>query len=152
MKAHSAGLCQCSSRTAPALSRMLTMARSFEAGTSRRVGWRDQPPSRIFTWLSAKDHRKVGSVPLSVVGGRSLSRLWACRAGFVGPMIAAPSLPRIGSGGLSPGFRRRGLGPPGPGEDCGRGGRRRPGQEVSALDLRHALPSFCVEFRWAVNP
>src|SRR5215831_13814593 len=102
MKAHSAGLFQCSSRTPPALSRMLTMARSLEAGISRLVVCRDQPPSRILTWLSAKDHLEVGSVPLSVGGGRSLSGLWACRAGLVGPRIAAPSLPRTGSGGLSP--------------------------------------------------
>ena len=102
MKAHSAGLCQCSSRTPPALSRMLTRARSVEEGISRIVVCRDQPPSLILMWLSAKDHLKVGSVPLSVAGGLSLSGLWASRAGFLGPRSVAPSLPRIGSGGLSP--------------------------------------------------
>ena len=53
MKDHSAALCQCSSRTPPALSRMLTPARSTAAGSSRVVTSRDQPPSLIFTCVSA---------------------------------------------------------------------------------------------------
>ncbi len=81
---------------------MLTRARSVEEGISRIVVCRDQPPSLILMWLSAKDHLKVGSVPLSVTGGLSLSGLWASRAGFLGPRGTAPSMPRIGSGGLSP--------------------------------------------------
>jgi hypothetical protein len=48
-----------------------------------------------------KDHRKVGSVPLSVAGGLSLSGAWASREGFDGPMIGAPAVPRTGRGGLS---------------------------------------------------
>ena len=99
MKAHSAGLCQCSSRTPPALSRMLTMARSVEEGISRIVVCRDQPPSLILMWLSANDHLKVGSVPLSVAGGLILSGLCASREGFDGPMIGAPFSPRTGCGG-----------------------------------------------------
>ena len=75
MNAHSAGLCQCSSRTPPALSRMLTRARSVDEGISRIVVCRDQPPSLILMWLSAKDHLRVGNVPLSVTGGLSLSGL-----------------------------------------------------------------------------
>src|SRR5882757_7915650 len=101
MKAHSAGLCQCSSRTPPALSRILTRARSVDEGISRIVVCLDQPPSLILTWLSVKDHREVGSVPLSVTGGRTLSGLWASRAGFLGPRIGAPLSPRTGWGGSS---------------------------------------------------
>ena len=81
MKAHSAGLCQCSSRTPPALSRMLTIAMSVEDGISRIVVCRDQPPSLILTWLSVKDHLKVGSVPLSVAGGMILSGLCTLATG-----------------------------------------------------------------------
>ena len=52
-------------------------------------------------WLSVNDHRKVGSVPLSVAGGLIRSGLWAWREGFDGPMIGAPLLPRTGCGGWS---------------------------------------------------
>jgi hypothetical protein len=47
-------------------------------------------------WQSTKDHFRLGNVPWSVTGGASLLGLWASRARFVGPMIGAPSLPRIG--------------------------------------------------------
>jgi len=95
-KPHSAGLFQCSSRIAPALSRMLTQASCVATGISRTVVCRAQPPGSSLLWLSANDHLRFGIVPWSVFGGTSLSLLWASRAGFVGPMIGAPSLPRIG--------------------------------------------------------
>ena len=44
MIAHSPAACQCSSRTPPAVSRMLTPAIALETGSSRTVTSRDQPP------------------------------------------------------------------------------------------------------------
>src|SRR5579862_3040558 len=43
MKAHSAAVCQCSSRTPPAVRRMSTPAMLLETGSSRTVTSRDQP-------------------------------------------------------------------------------------------------------------
>src|SRR5436190_1623753 len=42
---------------------MLTPAISVETGNSRVVVCRPQPPGAIWLWLSAKGHRRFGSVP-----------------------------------------------------------------------------------------
>src|SRR5207248_9185831 len=45
MMAHSPAVCQCSSRTPPAVSLMFTPASVLETGNSRTVTSRDHPPS-----------------------------------------------------------------------------------------------------------
>ena len=65
-------MCQCISRTALALSRMFTPAIALDAGSSRIVVWRAQPPSSRRMWLSANDHFRFGIVPWSVAGGATV--------------------------------------------------------------------------------
>src|SRR4051812_19930073 len=79
---------------------MLTPASSGAVGNSRIVVCRPQPPGDRCMWLSAKDHLRFPSVPWSVVGDRMTSPFSASRDGFLGPIIDAPALPRIGSGTL----------------------------------------------------
>ncbi len=62
-EAHSACLCQCSSRTPPGVRRMLTPAIVVEIANSRCMTSRDQPPSRIFMCASANENRRFGSEP-----------------------------------------------------------------------------------------
>src|SRR5258706_16251628 len=69
MMAHSPAVCQCSSRTPPAVRRMLTPAIDLETGNSRTVTSRDHPPS--YTRLLAREngYLKVGTKLLESVGG-----------------------------------------------------------------------------------
>src|ERR1700756_3938855 len=50
----SPAVCQCNSRTPPAVSLMLTPAKAFETGSSRTVTSRDHPPS--YTRLLANEN------------------------------------------------------------------------------------------------
>src|SRR5271170_8427695 len=85
MKAHSAAVCQCSSRTPPAVRRMSTPARVLETASSRCVTSRDQPPSCIRLCANEQGHLKVCTPPASVIGGLFESGLAASIAGLVGP-------------------------------------------------------------------
>src|SRR4029077_16365992 len=85
MYAHSAAVCQCSSRTPPAVSRMSTPAMVVETASSRTVTSRDHPPSCSRLWAKEKGYLKVCTPPASVGGGAPESRFDASRPGFVGP-------------------------------------------------------------------
>src|SRR5580704_5905680 len=69
MYAHSAAVCQCSSRTPPAVRRMSTPASDLETASSRTVTSRDHPPS--WNRLCAKEngYLKVCTPPASVGKG-----------------------------------------------------------------------------------
>jgi len=77
---------------------MLTPAISVEIGSSRTVVSRAQPPGSIRMWLSANDQRRLGRAPWSVLGGLVRLGFSAWRPSLRGPMMSAPSGPRIGSG------------------------------------------------------
>ena len=79
----------------PAFRRMFTPAMFFDTPSSRSVTWRVQPPLSCRTCASAKENRRLGSVPWSVEGGFSMSGLACSRARLRGP----GSLPPV------PGFR-----------------------------------------------
>ena len=100
MNDHSASLCQCSSRTPPAVRRMLTPAIVLAIGNSRCVTSLDQPPGRIFMCVSANEKRRFGIEPWSVAGGVRKSGFSASRSGSRGPRMVAPLLPSMGLGGL----------------------------------------------------
>src|SRR5271154_7437244 len=85
MKAHSAAVCQCSSRTPPLVRRISTPARVFETASSRWVTSRDQPPSCRRLWAKAKGYLKVCTPPASVDGGLKESGFWASRTELTGP-------------------------------------------------------------------
>src|SRR5437899_886000 len=69
MNAHSEKTCQCSSRTPPAVSRMLTPAIVSEIWKSACVTWRAQPPFWIRFGALLKDAQNCGMSPTSVGGG-----------------------------------------------------------------------------------
>src|ERR1700733_9293088 len=85
MMAHSAAVCQCSSRMPPAVNRMSTPAIDLEMASSRIVTSRDHPPSCIRLWAIEKGYLKVWTPPASVGGGKKESGFWASSGGLVGP-------------------------------------------------------------------
>src|SRR5580658_2519558 len=85
MNAHSAAVCQCSSRTPPAVSRISTPARLFETASSRAVTSRDHPPSCSRLCANANGYLNVCTPPASVQGGLNESGLAASSTEFLGP-------------------------------------------------------------------
>src|SRR5437660_11692164 len=86
MNAHSPAVCQCSSRTPPAVSLMFTPAMDFETGSSRTVTSRDHPPSYVRLFARENGYLNVGTKLLeSVPGGHAESRFCASRSALVGP-------------------------------------------------------------------
>src|SRR5437667_10544411 len=69
MIAHSPAVCQCSSRTPPAVSLMFTPAMDFETGSSRLVTSRAQPPSYTCLFASEHGYLNVGTRRLQAVVG-----------------------------------------------------------------------------------
>src|SRR4051812_40236928 len=91
MMAHSAAVCQCSSRTPPAVSRMFTPAREVETGSSRTVTSRDQPPSYVRLFASEDGYLKVGTRLFdSVAGGQVDSAFCPSSTGLLGPGSVLP--------------------------------------------------------------
>jgi tetratricopeptide (TPR) repeat protein len=66
VNAHSASLCQCSSRIPPAFRRMFTPASCVATGSSRTVTSRAQPPVRRRLRAAANENLRFGIVPESV--------------------------------------------------------------------------------------
>src|SRR3954469_1807076 len=96
MMAHSPAVCQCSSRTPPAVSLIFTPAIDLETGSSRTVISRDHPPLYVRLLAIENGYLKVGTRLLeSVTGGHWESGFCASSAGFVGPgsltLLSAPS-------------------------------------------------------------
>src|SRR5580692_2076410 len=85
MNAHSDAVCQCNSRTPPAVSRMSTPAIAFDTGNSRTVTSRDHPPSCSRLCENENGYLKVCTPPASVNGGFVESVFAASSPGFVGP-------------------------------------------------------------------
>src|SRR5205085_1953547 len=85
MMAHSAAVCQWSSRMPPAVSLIFTPAIDLETGNSRTVTSRDHPPSNTRRFESENGYLKVGTPPASVSGGTLTSALAASSDLFVGP-------------------------------------------------------------------
>src|ERR1700739_3862957 len=85
MIAHSAAWCQCSSRMATAVSRMLTPEISFEMAKSSTVTWRAQPPFWMRFAALLKEAHVVGMQPTSVAGGDLADGNWLPITGFCGP-------------------------------------------------------------------
>src|SRR5271154_3815263 len=85
MMAHSAAVCQCSSRTPPAVSRMSTPARLFETASSRTVTSRDHPPSCSRLCANANGYLNVCTPPASVETGLNESGFAASSTEFAGP-------------------------------------------------------------------
>ena len=70
--AHSASLCQCSSRTPPVVKLIFTPAIVVETGSSRAVISRDHPPCFKIIEVSENENFKLGTNPASVIGGTSI--------------------------------------------------------------------------------
>src|SRR6266513_5852170 len=86
MMAHSPAVCQCSSRTPPAVSLMFTPARVFETGSSRTVTSRDQPPSYVRLFAKENGYLKFWTRLLeSVSGGHIESGFWPSSTASAGP-------------------------------------------------------------------
>src|SRR6266446_1430096 len=85
MNAHSEKTCQCSSRTPPAVNRMLTPAIVSEIWKSACVTWRAQPPFWIRFGALLKDAQNCGMSPTSVAGGDDAAGNWSAIAGLCGP-------------------------------------------------------------------
>src|SRR3954471_12124080 len=86
MKAHSADVCQCNSRTPPAVSLMFTPAKVLETGSSRTVTSRDHPPSYVRLFANENGYLKFCTRLLeSVRGGHIESGFCASSPGFAGP-------------------------------------------------------------------
>src|SRR5579883_1095385 len=85
--AHSAAVCQWSSRMPPAVRRMSTPASVLETGNSRTVTARDQPPLCRRLWPQANGYLKGGMPPASVGGGKTELGFAASRTVFVGPGV-----------------------------------------------------------------
>ena len=92
MNAHSASLCQCSSRYAPAFSRMFTPARVVATGSSRTVTSLAQPPGSRRLCAAANGNFRFGRLPESVRGAPGFCDPIGT---FSGPSTDAPSSPRI---------------------------------------------------------
>src|SRR5213082_3439349 len=69
MMAHSADVCQCNSRTPPAVSLMFTPASVFDTGSSRTVTSRDQPPSYVRLFAKENGYLKFWTRLLESVSG-----------------------------------------------------------------------------------
>src|SRR5712671_7626895 len=112
MNAHSAKTCQCSSRTPPAVSRMLTPAMVSEIWKSACVTWRAQPPFWIRFGALLKDAQNCGRSPTSVDGGEDAAGNLSASAALCGPGsvtlagFAALTAPCGGSSGLPNGAAR----------------------------------------------
>src|SRR5712671_4056339 len=106
MNAHSAKICQCSSRTPPAVSRMLTPAMVSEIWKSACVTWRAQPPFWMRFGALLNDAQNCGRSPTSVGGGEDAAGNRSASAGLCGPGsvtlagFVAPTAPCGGSSGL----------------------------------------------------
>src|SRR5467141_3536235 len=106
MNAHSAKTCQCSSRTPPAVSRMLTPAMVSEIWKSACVTWRAQPPFWIRFGALLNDAQNCGMSLTSVGGGDDAAGNWSAIAGLCGPGsvrlagVFALTAPCGGSSGL----------------------------------------------------
>src|SRR6266550_2816980 len=106
MNAHSAKTCQCSSRTPPAISRMLTPAMVSEIWKSACVTCRAQPPFWIRFGALLNDAQNCGRSPTSVAGGDDAAGNWSASTGLCGPGsvtlagFAALTAPCGGSSGL----------------------------------------------------
>src|SRR5258706_13945355 len=86
MIAHSPAVCQCSSRTPPAVSLMFTPARVLETGSSRTVTSLDHPPSYVRLFANENGYLKFCTRLLeSVAGGQAESAFCASSGGFPGP-------------------------------------------------------------------
>src|SRR6266436_8314277 len=86
MMAHSPAVCQCNSRTPPAVSLIFTPAMDFETGSSLTVTSRDHPPSYTRLFARENGYLNVGIRLLeSVLGGHVESRFWASSTGLLGP-------------------------------------------------------------------
>src|SRR3954447_15877341 len=86
MKAHSADVCQCNSRTPPAVSLMFTPARVFETGSSRTVTSRDHPPSYVRLFAKENGYLKFCTRLFeSVPGGQMESSFWPSSPELAGP-------------------------------------------------------------------
>src|SRR5206468_6395552 len=86
MRDHSPAVCQCSSRTPPAVSLMFTPARVLETGSSRTVTSRDHPPSYVRLFAKENGYLKFWTRLLeSVPGGHVESGFWASSPGLAGP-------------------------------------------------------------------
>src|ERR1700692_880974 len=85
MKAHSAAVCQCNSRTPPAVRRISTPASDFETASSRTVTSRDHPPSCRRLCAKENGYLNVCTPPASEVSGLLESGLAASIAELVGP-------------------------------------------------------------------
>src|ERR1700756_2903952 len=84
--AHSSAVCQCSSRTPPAVSLMFTPARAFETGSSRTVTSRDHPPWYVRLFAKENGYLNVGTRLLeSVGGGHAVSGFCGSSPLFAGP-------------------------------------------------------------------
>src|SRR5215469_16605750 len=125
--AHSAAVCQCNSRTPPAVSRMFTPARVFATASSRTVTSRDHPPSCKRLWAMEKGYLKVCTPPASVGGGLTESTFSSSSAAFLGtgslrlrsffafgagswlcpPALSAASIPAARAAELAPRNPRR---------------------------------------------
>src|SRR5437879_12874349 len=86
MIAHSAEVCQCSSRTPPGVSLLFTPAVVLETGSSRTVSSRDHPPSYVRLFAKENGYLKFWTRLLeSVLGGQIESGFWPSSAGLAGP-------------------------------------------------------------------
>src|SRR5436309_6001325 len=86
MMAHSADVCQCSSRTPPAVRRMFTPASVLETGSSRTVTSRDHPPSYVRLFANENGYLKFWTRLLeSVAGGHMESGFCPSSGEFDGP-------------------------------------------------------------------
>lgn len=91
MMAHSAALCQCSSRTPPAVNLMSTPASVVEMGSSRTVTSCDHPPSYIRLCAIENGYLNCGIAPASEIGGNIALGLRRSSSTFVGPGSLAAS-------------------------------------------------------------
>src|SRR5579885_1885905 len=85
--AHSAAVCQWSSRMPPAVRRMSTPASGLETGDSCRGNSGDEPPLGRRLWPKANGYLKGGMPPASVGGGKTELGFAASRTVFVGPGV-----------------------------------------------------------------
>src|SRR5258708_6040217 len=81
----SPAVCQFSSRTPPAVSRLFTPAMDLESGSSRIVTSRDHPPSYIRLLAKENGYLNARTLPASVLGGVTESGFWPSSTGFFGP-------------------------------------------------------------------
>jgi hypothetical protein len=98
MNAHSASLCQCSSRIPPGFRRMFTPASSVATGSSRTVTSRAQPPVSRRLRAAANENLRFGMVPESVSGEASKLGFSRSSGTLRGPSMGAPAPFRTGCG------------------------------------------------------